>query len=123
MKRLSHIMVTLSTLVLLLFGSGGIGWQRCACTGRVSLVLPATHSCCKSGSKCMTVTVKHLSDATLQSDQTALSHAPALDMARCLPPFSEFQSISYSQHILPQPGHAYWYPPGWAGSQGMVMRV
>ena len=66
-KNLSCIMVTCSVLMLLLFGAGGIGWQKCSCTGHVSLVSPSGDSCCK-GSSCMTVKVLHVSTAELQQD-------------------------------------------------------
>ena len=60
-------MVTCSVLVLVLFGAGGIGWQRCSCTGHVSLVSPSGDGCCNSSS-CMTVKVLHVSTAELQQD-------------------------------------------------------
>lgn len=66
-KNLSCIMVTCSVLMLLLFGAGGIGWQKCSCTGHVSLVSPSCDSCCK-GSSCMTVKVLHVSAAELQQN-------------------------------------------------------
>lgn len=66
-KNLSCIMVTCSVLMLLLFGAGGIGWQKCSCTGHVSLVSPSGDSCCK-GSSCMTVKVLHVSAAELQQN-------------------------------------------------------
>lgn len=121
MRTLSHIMVTLSTLVLLLFGSGGIGWQRCACSGRVSLVTPAHQGCCKSGSKCMTVTIKHLSAADLQTDETSVPQLADNILFDNRELTAEVSATPL--HIPPQSRHAYWYPPGWTATRGMVMRV
>lgn len=123
MKTVSHIMIALSTLILLLFGSGGIGWQRCACTGKVSLVLPTQHDCCKRGSKCMTVTITHLSTADLQQE-TSTPTAQTSDL------FGNLFAIPNTQHPTPisqffalPTGHIYWFPPGWTDSRNMVMRV
>ena len=124
MKTISHLMVTLSTLMLLLFGSGGIAWQRCSCTGKVSMVLPAQKGCCTGGSSCMKVTIEQLSTANLQTDETTVPHTSVLDMARCLFPIPDSQfSFLYSQITVPQTRHTFWYPPGWTATMGMVMRV
>ncbi len=121
MNRLSHIMVTLSTLMLLLFGTGGIGWQRCSCTGKVSLVLPAQQGCCSRGSTCMTVTISHLSAADLQTEGAALPQVEVHILADNLL-LSETTPLPCLDDT-PAAGHAYWYPPGWVATQGMVMRV
>ena len=124
MKTISHLMVTLSTLMLLLFGSGGIAWQRCSCTDKVSMVLPAQKGCCTGGSSCMKVTIEQLSTANLQTDETTVPHTSVLDMARCLFPIPDSQfSFLYSQFTLSQTRHTLWYPPGWTATMGMVMRV
>lgn len=65
MKRLSGIMVACALLMLLAFGAGGIGVQRCACTGKISFVSLTGGRCCKS-SACMTVRVAQVSAAEQQ---------------------------------------------------------
>ena len=65
MKRLSHIMVSLSVLLLLVFGSGGMGCQRCSCSGRVSILFLDDSGCCSSGSGCMDVKVSPVSPADI----------------------------------------------------------
>ena len=121
MNRLSHIMVTLSTLLLLLFGTGGIGWQRCSCTGKVSLVLPAQQGCCNSGSGCMKVTITHISAADLQTEGTPL---PQLDV-HILPDLLVLSGTTLlpCSDDMPPAGQALWYPPGWTATRGMVMQV
>ena len=123
MRTVSHIMITLSTLMMLLFGSG-IGWQRCTCTGKVSLVLPAQHDCCKRGSSCMTVTITQLSTADLQHEKTSAPLTPMFDLGgNHLVIFNTLYSIPTTQFIILPSAYTYWYPPGWTDSRNMVMRV
>ena len=119
MKRLSHLTVALATLMLLLFGTGGIGWQRCSCTGRVSLVLPTHKGCCGNNSSCMTVTITQVSTADLQQEPTTLQGAlPMVSLATIC---SDIRlPLSYARHIAWQND---WIPPGWASAFGMVMQV
>ena len=114
-------MVTLSTLMLLLFGSGGIGWQRCSCSGRVCLVLPAQQGCCNSGSSCMKVTITHLSTADIQPDEPVLPHWASITLFHTSP-LAEMVTpmLTHGERLS---RHTYWYPPGWTATQGMVMRV
>lgn len=114
-------MVTFSTLMLLLFGTGGIGWQRCSCTGKVSLLLIHHSGCCKNGSPCMELSFSHLSASDIQTNGAQLPNMAAIDMPVEL-------GVSYAEHsplvsILPVPRNNDWGPPGWDVSQSMVMRV
>ena len=66
--RIATIMqkvLTICVAVLLLGVSGGIGTMRCACSGRVSLLLPsdlAGDDCCRRDAPCMAVEVQQLDD-------------------------------------------------------------
>lgn len=70
MKHLAHIFIGLTTLILLFFGAGGVGLVKCACSGKVSVMLPNDENCCRTESDCMSVRFVQLSDsevaATLQ---------------------------------------------------------
>ena len=62
MKVLSKIAISFTVLILLMFGTGGIGVAKCNCTGKTTLILPIERSCCPLESDCMSITVKHISD-------------------------------------------------------------
>ena len=62
MKALSKIITSLTVLILLVFGTGGIGVAKCNCSGKTSLVLPIERGCCPTESDCMSITVAHISD-------------------------------------------------------------
>lgn len=42
-------MVSLAVFLLLVFGAGGMGCQRCSCSGRVSILLLDDGCCCRGG--------------------------------------------------------------------------
>ena len=121
MKRLSHITIALAILTMILFGSSGIGWQRCSCTGKVSLLLNHHSGCCKNGSPCMELTFSHLSASDIQTNGAQLPNMAAIDMPLDL----GMANVEHSPLLfVPQvPNHNDWGPPGWDVSQSMVMRV
>lgn len=65
MKRLANILTTVTVLVLLIFCGGGIGVVKCACSGKVSFLLPDRQGCCPTEGGCMTVTTLQVSDSNL----------------------------------------------------------
>lgn len=65
MKRLANILITVTVLVLLTFCGGGIGVVKCACSGKVSFLLPDRQGCCPTEGGCMTVTTLQVSDSHL----------------------------------------------------------
>jgi len=83
MKRLSGIMVACAVLMLLAFGAGGVGVQRCACTGKISFVSLTGGRCCKS-SACMTVRVAQVSTAE-QQPSVEFASVPVCDCPNLLP--------------------------------------
>ena len=62
MKTFSKIIISLTVLILLMFGTGGVCIAKCNCSGKTSLVLPLERSCCPSEGDCMTITVAQISD-------------------------------------------------------------
>ncbi len=66
MKVLSKIAISFTVLILLMFGTGGIGVAKCSCTGKTTLVLPIERGCCPMESDCMSITVAHISDFEVQ---------------------------------------------------------
>lgn len=62
----SKIVISLTMLILIMFGTGGIGVAQCSCTGKTTLVLPIERGCCPMESDCMTITVAHFSDYEVQ---------------------------------------------------------
>ena len=121
MKRLSHLLVAIATLMLLVFGSGGIGWQRCSCSGKTSLVHPIQKGCCSSGSSCMKVSFSQVSTADLQQETTVV--APTI--AEYLLPIHLYDPIEWMPSAT---AHRCawlhdWMPPGWVSEFGMVMLV
>ena len=63
-------MVSLSVFLLLVFGAGGMGCQRCSCSGRVSILL-LDDGCCNRGSDCMDVKVSPVSVADMVQNVAA----------------------------------------------------
>ena len=117
MKRLANILTTVTVLVLLTFCGGGIGVVKCACSGKVSLLLPDRHGCCPTEGDCMTVTTLQVSDSHLSD---------GVDMPRTMPitlPSFEIPVLSCkeirSAAVTTYPADIA--PPGI--SQSMVMRV
>ena len=66
MKVLSKIAIAFTVLILMTFGTGGIGVAKCNCTGKTTLVLPIERGCCPTESDCMSITVAHISDFEVQ---------------------------------------------------------
>ena len=121
MKRLSHIMVSLSVFLLLVFGAGGMGCQRCSCSGRVSILL-LDDGCCNRGSDCMDVKVSPVSVADMVQNVSPLVVAQMSPMSVCK-----------QEPILWMPGMCDavvgWQcrgvdsPPGWLSGNCAVLRV
>ena len=65
MKLPSKISIVFTLLILLVFGTGGIGIAKCECSGKTSLMLPMERSCCPTESGCMTIKVAQISDYEL----------------------------------------------------------
>ena len=80
MKTFSKIIISLTVLILLMFGTGGVCIAKCNCSGKTSLVLPLERSCCPSEGDCMTITVAQISDY----------EAPTFDDTLPGPPFPSF---------------------------------
>ncbi len=87
MRILANISVTLTTLILLAFGSGGVGLMTCGCSGKTTLAVPLEQDCCPEEGNCMTVTVLQLSDSDLTTSQLSLQLPP------CAPCVWEWQPI------------------------------
>ena len=122
MKKLSHIMVSLSVLLLLVFGSGGMGCQRCSCSGRVSILFLDDSGCCSRGSGCMDVKVSPVSPADIVQTVSPLA---VLEMVA--------MSVCKIEPLLWTPGRydavSGWQcrgvesPPGWLSGNCAVLRV
>lgn len=76
MKWFSNIIITLTVLILLVFGAGGVGVSKCACSGKISLLTPLEQGCCPVESDCMTITVVQLSVGELQSNTDVPQQQP-----------------------------------------------
>ena len=63
MKQLSSIIISVTTLVLLVFGAGGLGLTKCACSGRTALLTLDDRGCCPGEGGCKTVTVVSMPDS------------------------------------------------------------
>lgn len=61
MKRLTNILATIIALIVFTFCGGGVSMSKCACTGRVSMVMPGDLGCCPTEGGCMTVTTLQVS--------------------------------------------------------------
>ncbi len=123
MKKLSHMMVSLSVLLLLVFGAGGIGWQRCSCSGRVSLLSIEDNGCCARGSSCMVVTVSQVSTAEVSQPAPQVG-ADVMDYAVvCYEwPTVRQQLVAADAACLRCDGNRGG-PPGWLAGNCPVMRV
>ncbi|MBR6843523.1 MAG: hypothetical protein IKM79_00325 [Bacteroidales bacterium] len=62
MKRAIFISTSTIVLTLMLLGTVGVSIERCSCTGRLSLAVPAPDDCCPGEGNCMTVKTLHLSE-------------------------------------------------------------
>lgn len=83
MRLFSNIIITITTLILLVFGAGGVGVLKCACSGKTSLLMPLEQSCCPVNSDCMSVTVVQLSAGELQNN-TGVPHPQPVPLAVAL---------------------------------------
>ncbi|MBQ6682570.1 MAG: hypothetical protein IJM74_00500 [Bacteroidales bacterium] len=121
MKIISHIMVSLAVFLLLVFGAGGMGCQRCSCSGRVSILLLAD-GCCNRGSNCMDVKVSPVSVANIVqtvspmvvAEMDAMSvckHEPIILMPRMYDAVVGWQCRGVDS------------PPGWLSGNCAVLRV
>ena len=120
---MSHIMVSLAVFLLLVFGAGGMGCQRCSCSGRVSILL-IDDGCCGRGSDCMDVKVSPVSAA--END--------CANVLVCRCGGEPWQVIEIGEQLLV----SYWRtiavasgwqcrginsPPGWLADNCAVLRV
>lgn len=119
MKHLAHIFIGLTTLILLFFGAGGVGLVKCACSGKVSVMLPSSDNCCRTESDCMSVRFVQFSDSEVAATLQLPVDAPlpvmlaSHSLLHCsLPAVQKFRTVAAND---PPP------PPGVRGS--MVMRV
>ena len=122
-KGLSHIMVSLSVLLLLVFGAGGMGWQRCSCSGRVSLLSIADRGCCARGSSCMVVTVSPVSTADVSQPAPQVG-ASVMDFAVACQvwPTMQQQPVVAGVACALRDG-SRGSPPGWLAGNCPVLRV
>ena len=90
-------MVSLAVFLLLVFGAGGMGCQRCSCSGRVSILL-LDDGCCNRGSDCMDV-------------MSVCKHEPILWMPRMYDAVVGWQCRGVDS------------PPGWLSGNCAVLRV
>ena len=119
MKAVSHLMVMLTTLILMLFGASGVGVEHCACSGRVSLVMPISKACCAGNAPCMTLQVAQLSAAEMPVVAVSLD-APQVAALPCLlwgVPVAVDRVGDMCGKSLAEGA-----PPGWA-RPSMVMRT
>jgi len=119
MKQLAHIVIAATTLIVMLFGAGGVGLMTCACSGDTSLILPLDEGCCGTDRSCMTVNILQMSD----SDVAATLEVPTDQMVAEL---NELYELHHIPHPLPptsdlQPLTSSLPPP--IGRHSMVMRV
>lgn len=107
MKLVSKISIAFTMLIILIFGIGGVGVAKCACSGKTSLVLPMERGCCPMDSDCMSITVAHISDFELQQcndvpQPLAVSdcHIVGYTDCRfyCFPENREFRLFKYPHH-------------------------
>ena len=122
-KRLSHIMVSLSVLLLLVFGASGIGWQRCSCSGRVSLLSIADSGCCARGSSCMVVTVSPVStaDVSQPAPQVGASVMDYAIVCQVWPTMQQQPVVACVDCALRDGSRGS--PPGWLAGNCPVLRV
>ena len=116
-------MVSLSVLLLLVFGAGGMGWQRCSCSGRVSLLSIADSGCCARGSSCMVVTVSPVSTADVSQPAPQVG-ADVMDFAILCFEWPTVQGrpvVTGSACALRDGSRGS--PPGWLVGNCPVLRV
>lgn len=118
MKTLSEIFVSLSLLILLLFGSGGVMVSKCACSGKSSIVLPTSHNCCPTNSSCMTVKAYNLSDSNID-DIVSISNLLPSD-ADIVQPICIYPKIT--NNVCSSNSYAKW-PPGTSRRHTIALRV
>ena len=97
MRLFSNIIITITTLILLVFGAGGVGVLKCACSGKTSLLMPLEQSCCPVNSDCMSVTVVQLSVGELQNN-TGVPHPQPVQFA-VVPAVPKFECCNISVDI------------------------
>lgn len=116
-------MVSLSVLLLLVFGAGGMGWQRCSCSGRVSLLGIADGGCCARGSSCMVVTVSPVSTADVSQTVPQVG-ADVMDFAVVCyewPTVQQQRVPAGAANVLCDGNRGG--PPGWLAGNCPVLRV
>ncbi len=91
-------------LMLLVFGAGGVGFAKCACSGRISFLVPLEQNCCPVESDCMTITVVHFSASELQQNND-ITHPMPVQLA-ATHTFRQFEFRSdYAAVPVATPGH------------------
>lgn len=121
MKIISHIMVSLAVFLLLVFGAGGMGCQRCSCSGRVSILL-LDDGCCNRGSDCMDVKVSPVSVADMVQTVSQMVVAEMDVMSVC-----KHEQIIWMPRMFD--AVVGWHcrgvdsPPGWLSGNCAVLRV
>ncbi len=106
MKSVSSIIISATTLILLIFGAGGIGYSKCSCSGKTSLLIPLDDDCCPSESGCMSITVMHFSASEMQDNlDTPQPHPVMVTVAQVVP-----QATKMTEKKL-LPGMTSWTPP------------
>lgn len=96
MRQLSGIVISFTTLLLLVFGAGGLGLTKCACSGRTTLLTLDDVGCCPSEGDCMTVTVVSMPDSDMPDHGL---DAPLLDCAAVLVPNFVILSPTFESRI------------------------
>ena len=116
-------MVSLSVLLLLVFGAGGIGWQRCSCSGRVSLLSIADNGCCNRGNSCMVVTVSSVATADMSQPAPQVGAAVMDYAVACYEwPTVQQQRVPVGAACMRRGGNSGG-PPGWRADNCPVLRV
>lgn len=123
MKKLSHIMVSVSVLLLLVFGAGGMGCQRCSCSGRVTLLFMSDSGCCNRGSKCMDVKVTPVSVADTVQDAPQPYASEMMVIGTAVTDFIALFTVSHSEAACGWQCLGVESPPGWLGGNCAVLRV
>lgn len=120
MKRVTNILFSSILLVLIFFGTLGVGVEKCSCTGRISLTTQTSEGCCDGESSCMVVKAMHLSDYMPTS---------AMDVSMPLPPllFPVFPTINQNVDVAWRrwqlDSHRAKDPPGVLAHSVAVLRV
>lgn len=126
MKHLAHIAIALTTLIVTLFGAGGVGLMTCACSGETTLVVPMDDGCCGADTSCMTVRVVQLSEGetvtTLLAPLSAHESEVGSWQLAALPAFHPLLSALHSPRCVQgAPLSTLHSPP--PSRLSMVMRV